>query len=212
MKVAFFYTTLFIGLCPLLILLYKRKATLFSHPFVPFLVLTAVATVYEYVGSIVLKINTAYWSQVYSLLEILALYYFFYQLFKATHKKTLWSFFILMLAVYLTTLINYTTVDKWLYKSINTVPITVFVLYFSFMWIKNLFQKMEVEHLHKHPDFYFVSGIAIYYASTFFYFFMIDGLIADSPSLFYNFWWVNVIATFIMRSFLIIGTCWVKEV
>lgn len=68
---AFFYTTLFIGLCPLLILLYKRKATLFSHPFVPFLVLTAVATVYEYVGSIVLKINTAYWSQVYSLLEVL---------------------------------------------------------------------------------------------------------------------------------------------
>jgi len=74
---AFLYITLFIGIIPLLILFVKRKAFAFNTPIVPFIWLTALATLYEFIGTGLFQINTAYWFQLYSLLELITLYYFF---------------------------------------------------------------------------------------------------------------------------------------
>src|SRR5690606_26455997 len=71
----FLYTALFAGILPLLVLFPKKRAFNISEPIVPFIWLTTIASLYELIGSIILKINVDYWFQIYSLLELLTILY-----------------------------------------------------------------------------------------------------------------------------------------
>src|SRR5690606_18912822 len=71
---------LFLGIIPLIVLFHKKKAFAHREPIVPFIWLTALAALYEFIGTVLLKINVSYWFQLYALLEYATLYYFFYRL------------------------------------------------------------------------------------------------------------------------------------
>lgn len=207
---AFFYITLFIGIIPLLILLIKRKAFAFNTPIVPFIWLTALATLYEFIGSVVLQINTAYWFQLYSLLELIALYYFFYKLFSSSHKKTLLVFASILMLTYGLSFLFWNENSKFISKAINKTPLTLFVCFFSFVWFKNLFEKAKIVNPWRDPTYCFVSGLAMYYSTTLFLF-LLSSFFFVSKSYFYDYWLVNIMAAFILRTFLIMGAWNMKQ-
>lgn len=195
---------LFIGVVPFLVLTYKNKVFDFKQPIVPFIWVTAIATLYEFIGTVLLQINTAYWFQFYSLLELGSLYYFFYKLIKPQYKRWYQIFLILFILVYIFSFFYWGEYNALVSKTINKTLMTLFVFLSSFLWIKKLFEKMHIPILWKNAEFYFISGLIIYYSGTFLLFLLSD-FIFNSNLYFYDYWLINVLATLILRLFLIIG-------
>lgn len=187
-----------------MVLVYKNKALNFKQPVVPFIWVTAVATLYEFIGTVLLQINTAYWFQFYSLLEFGALYYFFYRLINPQYKRLYQIFLILFILVYGFSFFYWDEYNALVAKTINKTLMALFVFLSSFLWFKKLFEKMHIPNLWKNAEFYFISGFIIYYSGTFLLFLLSD-LIFNSKFYFYDYWLVNVLATLILRVFLIIG-------
>lgn len=175
----------------------------------PFVWLTFIATLYEYIGTSILKINVAYWFQLYSLLEFLTIYYFFQKIFCSTYKKVFQIFIGVLLLAYCCSFLFWNENTIFISEAVNRIPLTLFVFTFSYIWFKELFQKMEIENPLDNSSFYFVSGLAIYYSGTSILF-LISSIIFESNLYFYNFWTVNVLATLFLRIFLIIGV-WKME-
>lgn len=205
-----FYTALFIGIIPLLILFLKKRTFDFREPITPFIWLTAFATLYEFIGTGLLEIKTSYWFQLYSLLEIATLFYFFFKLFKTKNKIALGIFLVLLVTIYGFSFFFWIQNSSFIPNTINKTPLTLFILIFSFLWFKELFKKMEVQNPWQNAYFYFVSGFSVYYSSTFFLF-LLASLIFNSNVYFYDYWLINIIATFILRTSLIIGVWKMKQ-
>lgn len=201
----FLYIALFIGIVPFLVLIYKNKVFDFKQPIVPFIWVTAIATLYEYIGTILLQIDTAYWLQFYTLLEFGSLYYFFYRLLIHWYKELYKVFSILFVLIYGLSFFYWIEYGNILVpNAITNTFLTLFVFIFSFLWVKKLFEKMHIPNLWKNAEFYFISGFVIYYSCTFL-FFLLSDLIFNGKLYYYDYSFVNVLATLILRVFLIIG-------
>lgn len=206
----FAYVALFIGIIPLLILFLKKRVFDFKEPIIPFVWLTALATLYEFIGTVLLQIKTSYWFQVYSFLEIVTLSYFFFKLFQPKYKTAFRVFLVLLLTTYGFSFFFWDENAGLIPKAINKIPLTFFVLSFSFLWFKELFKKMEIQNPWQNTDFYFVSGFSVYYSSTFFLF-LLGNFIFNSNIYFYDYWLINIMTTLILRTFLIIGVWKMKQ-
>lgn len=210
MYITLFYIALFIGVLPLFLLFLKKRAFDKNHPIVPFLWLTAVATFYEFIGSVLLQINTSYWFQLYPFLSFLGLYYFFFQLLKPNYKHLFRIIFILFIVVYGISFFFWNNDNRFISSAINRSSITIFVFTFASLWFKNLFEKMDVPNLWQKDIFYFIVGLTIYYSSTIFLF-LASIFIYNSNLYFFDFWLVNVIATLVLRILLSIGVWKMKR-
>lgn len=170
----------------------------------PFIWLTVFAVIYELAGTLVLKINTTYWFQLYSFLEIITLYLFYYRLLKPSYKVVFRLFLFLMVIMYCVSFYFWSADSNFTSKAINTVPVTLFVFMFSVLWFRELFRKMDLSNPWQEPAFYFVTGFSVYYSGTFFLF-LLSNAISDSNVYFYDYWFVNILATLIFRIYLIVG-------
>ncbi|TDS64258.1 hypothetical protein [Myroides indicus] len=205
------YAALFAGIIPLIVLFLKKRAFVVSDSIQPFVWLTFIATLYEGIGTFILKVNTTYWFQIYSLLEFLTIYYFFYKLLRSSYKKVFTISFIVLLTTYILSFYFWKEYQSLVANAINKIAITLFVFFFSYIWFKQLFQKMEIPNLLKDSNFYFVSGLAIYYSSTSFLF-LLSCFIFENRVYLFDIWLVNIIATLILRTCLIIGVWNMKRV
>jgi len=206
----FFNIALYIGIIPLLILLLKKRIFDFKEPIAPFIWVTAFATFYEFFGSVIFKVNAAYWYQVYSSLEIITLFYFFFKLYALKYKNLLWILIISFIVIYGLSFFFWTDESVFIPNAINKTALTFFVLTFSFLWFRKLFKKMEIPNPLENSNFYFVSGLSIYYSSTFFLFLFAE-FIFNSNVYFQDYWLINILATFILRTFLILGVWKMKS-
>lgn len=202
------YIVLFLGIVPLTILIYRKEAFSLDQPAVPFLWLTAISAGYEYIGSLLLGLDTTYWFSVYNLLEFICLFYFFYKVLKDNHRAILYSFSILFGIAYIYSLIHLNDVLESV--AINAIPTFLIVATCCGLWFKNLFEKTAISNLWQNAEFYFISGFVIYYSGTFLLFLMSD-FIFKSNLYFYNYWFMNIAAGLILRVLLIIGTWKMKS-
>lgn len=192
------------GVVPLLVLFYKKRAFDKKHPVVPLIWLTALASLYEYIGSIVLQINTNYWFQIYSFLELTAVYYFFYRLLGDSYTRYRTVFLILFVLSYAVSFMYWSPSDKFISLAVNKSAITVFVIMSVFLWFRHISEKGEIMNLWKYDNFYFVFGLLMYYSVTF-CLFLLGSLIFDSSGYAYDYWLANILATLGLRIVLIIG-------
>src|SRR5690606_14446032 len=140
-------------------------------------------------------------------------FYFFSYLFKPYYKTVFRICLILFVIIYCISFFYWGGQNKLISSAINRVYISSFILIFSVIWYKNQFteleklnpfEKMEMPNLWQSDAFYFVSGLAVYYSTTF-SLFLLSSSIFNSKLYFYDFWFVNVLAILIFRIFLIIG-------
>lgn len=200
----FLYTALFVGILPLSVLFFKKRAFLFKKPIAPFIWLTFIAALYEGIGVITnIKVGQNYWNQIYSLLEILTVFYFYFKLFQPRFKTIFLLFFTLLSATYGISF-YWISSSSLITVAINMIPLTFFVLFGSFWWVRDLFRSDEIQNLWQNPTFYFVSAFYIYYLVTM-PLFLMGSFIFDSNLYFYDFAIVNVMATLILRILLTIG-------
>lgn len=196
------YIALLAGILPLAVLFFNKGAFVFKKPITPFIWLTFIATLYEGIV-IVLKTDVSYWSHIYSFLEILTVFYFYFKLFQPRFKTILLLLLVLLL---LTHIISFYWVDSSLFitVAVNTVPLTSLVILGSFWWVRDLFRSDETQNLWQSPVFYFVSAFYIYYLVTM-PLFLMGSFIFNSNLYFYDFAIVNIMATLILRILLTIG-------
>lgn len=207
----FINITLYSGIIPLIILLLKKIAFNFKEPIVPFIWVTAIASVYEIVSPEIFDVISAlsYWFQIYPFLEIVGLYFYFSGIFKKKYKTTINILLIITLVIYCFSFTLWENNETSLQShSLNKSSITLCVLLGCSSWFKNLFKNTEEENLWNLPDFYFMSSILIYYSSTILLF-SLGSFIYTAVEL-YEYWWINILATLILRILLTIGTWKIK--
>lgn len=211
METLFFYTILFLGTIPLIILFFKKIAFNFKEPIVPFIWVTAIASIYEIISPEIFDVISAlsYWFQIYPFLEIVGLYFYFSGIFKKKYKTTINLLLITTLVFYCFSFTLWENNETSLQShSVNKSSITLCVIIGCFTWFKNLFKNKEVENLWNLPDFYFMSSILIYYSSTILLF-SLGSFIYTAVEL-YEYWWINILATLVLRILLTIGTWKIK--
>ena len=215
-----FYTCFILGLVPVTILLLYRKKVNFQTPPIPFICLTALASLYEFVISYILKYNAGVWFQIYSLGVFITVIYFFY---KAVKLKTYHLFNITMIGfviTFISSFIFWKKNDFLISTAINNTFITVTVIVYSLIWFKDKFDQLEnhksfvsadIFNLWDNSSFYVIIGLFIYYSTTLFLF-LSSNLIFESELYFYNYWLVNIIATLFLRTMLIVAAWKMRKV
>lgn len=172
----------------------------------PFIILTTIASIYELVFSLFLKVNSSYWFQIYDFLEFFALFYFFMKLLEQKQKNILFLFAFIFLISFGISIYFWEVDNSLVSKGINSITTTLFVFISIFIWFKSEFNKLEIPIIWRTAKFHFISGFLIYYATTVFLFIASNFIFKNENLDFKDYWFLNIIATFILRTFLIIGT------
>ncbi len=194
--------TILFGVIPLFIY-YLKKVTI--KPIEPFLWVVCIASLYEFLGTFVLKLNSEYWFIIYNFLAFFSIHYFFFKLLKGSYKYVFILFGILFLILSVFSFyewenINYLDINSY-YNSLQTLA----VLFFSMLWIVRVFTNLELKSLTNSPMFYFVSGLILYYSGNVFLFLLSSYIFKIDKSNFQAFWMLIVILNLVLRTLLIVG-------
>ncbi len=203
---------------PLILILIKIRRFEISKPISPFIWLTFFATLYEYIFTIVLKNDSIYWFQAYPLLSFLTIYYFFFKELNIRNKITKGMITISFMLSYFVSFL-FLEQDIFISSSVNRIFISFFVFVCTIIWFKKkfddlisveVFNKNEFSNLWEISSFYFVTGLFLYYSTTFLLF-LSSNVIFKSDLYFYDFWLINIFATLVLRILLIISVWKMKK-
>lgn len=194
-----------IGILPLIFYYFNKKVDIVTKYLFPYILLLAVASLYEFFGTYILKFNTSYWFRIYILLEFGAVWYFYYKIFNYRIFYFFCGFGYLIIYVYL--LINWSPKSKIIDDLPLTLIITFMVVISSFFWFVTVFKKLEEKPLYKRSEFYYISILLIYFSGTFLVFLMSDYIINNVSMELLYYWNIIVIFNFFIRLTLIF-TVW----
>lgn len=202
------YFALLLGLVPVAFF-YVRGGNIFSsqaQSFLPFLYLTAIASLYEFFGSIVAGLDVAIWFRLCGLLEFLALLYFFCSVLPAKIHRLLYGLAIIF-AVEFVFFLFYGDMNEELFidSILNCTTYSLIVASVMYYFVK-CFDMLHFERaLLDWTVFCFMEGTLFYYSSIFFLFLMAHSVLISSPGNFADYWALNVIAIIVFRTILIFG-------
>lgn len=200
-----FYSALLSGFLPWPLLCLRKKTFSFAHyPIAPYLFYIFIATFYELLGTQIFRINTTYWFQFGTAIEIITLYWYFFKTIQEDEKFLIkWGLFIAII-LYAVSFIFWRAGSSLNTLGINHIALFLLVLVCVLVWVQRLFRETAVRNLWAYPDFYFVAGIAFYYFSTLFLF-LFSRYIYEHHLGLSDFWLLNVVATLILRLTLTLG-------
>lgn len=201
----FLIFTILYGVLPLMLYATTNVNKHLLKEILPFLIVVFIASVYEYVGSNLLNISYEKWYLIYKLIAFVGIHYFYYYLLKKKCKFILVLFiiFFIALSIILFTVFNdLHHLEKNAY--FNTLQ-TFVIITCSILWFVQKFDEMEEENLFQNPNFYFVSGLVLYYCGTVFLFLMSNHIYTTNKSVFPYYWLLNLILNFVLRTLLIVG-------
>lgn len=206
MKEAFLIFVILFGVVPIAIYyLIKSNRAYELQAIFPFLWLVCIASLYEFFGTLMMRWNSHYWIMIYKVLAFSALHYFFHTLLKRKFKVLFIVFIALFLMLFLYYFVCASQLDFLTINSYFNALQTIIVLTFSILWIRRIFITLEVDSLANTPNFYFISGLVIYYAGTVFLFLLSNLIFKTDKSQFQDYWMLNIALNLVIRTLLIIG-------
>ena len=205
------YVTLAAGMLPCIIFYLKEtKAKEGASVVLPLLLLTAFASIYETLGSLVLQWDTSYWFRVYDLLEFCAIFYFFFRLMGLQWRKWLYLFPFAYVIVYMGGLLLWQQFNELQVKALFSTILIGFICTAAFIWLNIRFKNIKEVLAISPAVLMFLAAILLYYTSTYFLFLVSNELFTSAKEDFENYWSLNVVATLLYRILLIIGVCLIK--
>jgi len=169
----------------------------------PYLWLLFLASFYEGLFSLILKVDPHYWLLTYSFAEFAVLAYYYNRILNKKYQNII----ILLGAFYaIGGITAYLTVYDPLYfdKYFGCVT-TIFVYIFTILWFKDLFLELNVKSLWQLPEFYFVSAFLLYFSGTFFLFLLAETIFKNKETHYIDYVIVNIGLSFVLRILTIIG-------
>lgn len=208
---AVLYVTLAAGLLPCILFHIKQgKAKGKAKPILPFLWLTAFASVYETLGSLILQWDTSYWFRIYDLLEFCAIFYFLYRLLDGLWKKGFYIFPVCYALLYIGCLLLWDDLNELQAKAMFSTILVTFICTGVFTWLATRLRGIKEILSTATPVLIFTLSILFYYTATYFLFLVSNELFTRSQENFENYWLLNIIATLLFRILLITGVCLIK--
>lgn len=192
------------GLVPFLLLLFTRGWTK-NKLILPFTLVVFIASLYEFVGSIIFRINVEYWFLIYGLISFITIHYYFYNLLNKKFKIFTIISAIVFFIFYISAVLMSSSSDLLIVSSSFKVYQTTIILIFSILWFRKIFHEFEIDNLLDSPAFYFISGLLIYYCGSVVLFLLANDLYATNQNSFKYYWLINIILTFVLRTLLIVG-------
>lgn len=170
-----------LGILPSVLYLINRKKVDQTTVYLfPFLLLMLLVSVFDPINRIVFRINTMIWFRFYMFFEFYCVLYFFYKILN--FKTTTRLLAVVYLLVYLYLLkdfsLNQLVFDDMplnLLMALATIALTV-------QWFVEVFNKMEDIPLYNRSDFYYISGLLLFYCGTFILFLSLDYLSSNKIS------------------------------
>lgn len=205
MNVVLIFTVLY-GILPLVLFLFNRKKNSSEiSAILPFIILTFVASIYEFVFTFLLKFSIKYWLIVYNCFAFCTISYY-YRIILDNDKKVYFkvnyiSFFVLVSYVFF----NWNRYEIIVLSSYMDSLQTSFVLIFSILWFKKIFNELKYNSLIDNPNFHFIAGLLLYYCGTLVLFLMSNSIYTHNKSMFQYYLLLNVILNLVIRTLLIIG-------
>lgn len=192
------------GLVPFLLLLFigglRKNKSIF-----PFILLAFLASFYEFVGTIIFKINVEHWFLIYGVLAFFCIHYFLYKSGRGDFMYFFIALAVLFVLFVVVLLYNRATFSFIEISAFFNVYQTSIVLLFSIVWFRRIFKEFGNENLLDSATFYFISGLLIYYCGSVVLFLLANDLYATDKNSFQYYWLVNIILTFVLRTLLIVG-------
>lgn len=194
------------GLIPFLFFLFiKNKISKEIKAIIPFLLLVFIASIYEFVFTILMKWNASNWFITYCLISFFVIFYFYFKILIKVNRSIKVLSFLLFLLMLLFLNIKYSSQDFLLICSFIDTYITIFIFVFSLIWFRKTFRDLEYESLLNIPDFYFISGFILYYFGNFFLFIMTELIYKSNQDLLQYYWLLNLFLLIVIRTLLIVG-------
>ncbi len=171
----------------------------------PFVAVVCTASLYEFFGTFVLKLNSDYWILCYKILAFSAIHYFYFRILEGKYVKVFLLFISTFLLLFFYTMYLWGKIDFFNLNAYFNCLQTIIVLTFSVLWFIKIFTNLELESLTRSPEFYFIAGLILYYSGTIFLFLLGGTIFKFDKANFQSFWMLNVILNLTLRSLLIIG-------
>lgn len=182
---------------------WKIKPTNISA-IVPFLVVVFVASLYEFFGTSILRLNYENWYLIYKVLAFSGILYFFNNI-SQIKKSLIWITVLTFIALFILTFTVWQEIQYLDIGAYFNLCLTIIVAIFSTIWFKETFEKLETDSLWNNPYYIFIAGLIIYYFGTALLFIMANYLFTKDPKLFQEYWFLNIILNFVLRTCLIVG-------
>jgi hypothetical protein len=200
------YFVIIFGTAPLLyFLVAKRQYSIQLKAILPFVTLTFFSSLYELIGSLTLGWNVSYWFIIYNILSFFCVFYFYYHLLQKQFSKL----FLLILALFfifsIFLSINFRIEDVFVVCSYLDAFITFFILFFTIIWFRKLINDAHIDNLLDSSNFYFISGLILYFCGTLFLFLFANHLYKVDSEMFQSYWALNIILNLILRFLLLVG-------
>jgi len=200
------YFVIIFGVSPLLyFLIYRKKYANIFKPILPFIVLTFIASLYEFFGTLTFKLDASYWFVIYNILSFLAINYFYLNLIQIRYQFLLYLFFFTFILLCYFLFVNYQIKDFLIVSTYFKGFITLFVLLFSILWFVKIFQETYLDNLLKNSTFYFISGFIFYYCGTVFLFLLSNFILKVDSAMLHSYWVINIILNLVLRTLLLVG-------
>ncbi|MBY0485902.1 MAG: hypothetical protein K2P85_01725 [Flavobacteriaceae bacterium] len=194
------------GLLPLVVfLILKKQLGEDLSPIVPFLIVVFIASVYEFLGALILKNSVEYWFLTYDTIAFFSIHYFYYTILKRKYKLFFSIFIILFICLLSLTFTGWNSKNFLELNSYFNAYQTFVVLLFSAIWFRELFVNLELASLAKSPIYYFICGLVLYYTGTLFLFLSSHLFLEIDNSTFFDYWILNIILNLVLRTLLIVG-------
>lgn len=167
--------SLSLGALPcVLYLINKKKVDQTTVYLFPFLLLMLFISIFQSLNIFYFRINAMVWFRFYMFFEFYFVLYFFYKILK--FKIITYILAVLYLVVY-TYLLKDFSFNQLVFNdlSLNLIMVlTIIVL--TVQWFIDVFKKMEDIPLYNRSDFYYISGLLLFYCGTFTLFLFVDYL------------------------------------
>jgi hypothetical protein len=200
--------SLILGLIPLLMLFFKNLDKNKISGIYPFVIVVFIASIYELIFSLFLKVNVTNWFMIYDVLAFGSILFFFFKLLK-NQTKSLFLVVILIFSVLFVLLYNnlsvYYSFHYLVKNSILNAFQSISILGFTILWFRKIFNELEEDNLFRNPNFYFVSGLNVCYSGTVLLYFLSNYIHVNDPKAFNDFWILNIGLNIFLRTSLIVG-------
>lgn len=167
-----------LGLIPFGLYLINRKVVDQTTVYLfPFFVLMFIVSVFDPLNILCFRINAMVWFRFYMFFEFYCVLYFFYKILN--FKKITILLAITYFVVYLYFLKDF-SFNRLVHDDMPLnflMALTTIVL--TVQWFVEVFNKMEDIPLYNRSDFYYISGLLLFYCGTFILFLSLDYLISN---------------------------------
>ena len=191
-------------------LCFLKKLSQKSFYFLPFIILLGIWNIYDSLFFKQVGLGSTISFRIYGFLEFYTLFYYFKKI-NSKYRLALNSVGVAYFLSHLMLLFYWKQIPSLVAESYLMTFEIVLVYLFSCTWFIQQFKMQDYQPLKWNPDFYFVSGLILYFSGIYVLTLYANTIIENNISHFPDYWNLMIACNIVLRLFILIGL-WKKVI